>query len=139
MNAPAAPGWYPDPSDPAKQIDWDGTSWVVFGSEPSSAASADADKVNSGKQAAVAAGVCVLVVIGLVMSMQSVSLLTGSGPVWTGVAVVAAGTAVAFFLGAAKWVRVVAAVLLALALLHAVYIENEMSNKRNEISRMFDN
>ncbi len=22
-----APGWYPDPSDPAKQIYWDGTSW----------------------------------------------------------------------------------------------------------------
>ena len=22
-----APGWYPDPSDPAKQIYWDGTAW----------------------------------------------------------------------------------------------------------------
>ncbi|WP_254849349.1 hypothetical protein [Mycobacterium sp. GA-1841] len=50
----------------------------------------------------------------------------------------AAGTAVAFFLGAAKWVRIVAAVLLALALVNAIYIENEMSNKRNEISQMFD-
>jgi hypothetical protein len=55
-----------------------------------------------------------------------------------GVAVVAAGTVVAFFLGAAKWVRVVAAVLLALALVNAMYIENGLSNKRREITRMFD-
>ncbi|MBP2454648.1 DUF2510 domain-containing protein [Mycolicibacterium lutetiense] len=134
MNAPnPAPGWYPDPSDPENRIYWNGAAW----SGPASGPTAP-DKANNGKQAAVAAGVCVLVVIGLVMSMQSVSLLTGSGPVWTGVAVVAAGTAVAFFLGAAKWVRIVAAVLLALALVNAIYIENEMSNKRNEISRMFD-
>lgn len=92
-----APGWYPDPSDPGKRIYWDGTAW-------STPAPSEADKSNSGKKAAVAIGVCVLVVIGLVMSMQSISLLTGSGPVWTGVAVVAAGTA--FFLRAAKWVRV---------------------------------
>ncbi|MEW2481433.1 DUF2510 domain-containing protein [Mycobacterium sp. NPDC049093] len=132
-NPSPAPGWYPDPSDPGNRIYWNGTSWSGPASGPTAT-----DKANSGKQAAVAAGVCVLVVIGLVMSMQSVSLLTGSGPVWTGVAVVAAGTAVAFFLGAAKWVRIVAAVLLALALVNAIYIENEMSNKRNEISRMFN-
>ncbi|OMC28975.1 hypothetical protein A5740_19240 [Mycobacterium sp. GA-1841] len=134
MSTPSpAPGWYPDPSNPGNRIYWDGTTW----SSPASVPTAT-DKANNGKQAAVAAGVCVLVVIGLVMSMQSVSLLTGSGPIWTGVAVVAAGTAVAFFLGAAKWVRIVAAVLLALALVNAIYIENEMSNKRNEISQMFD-
>jgi Protein of unknown function (DUF2510) len=78
-----APGWYPDPSDPRKRIYWDGTAW----SGP-----AEADTSNNGKKRAVAVGVCVLVVLGLVMSMQSVSLITGSGPVWTGVAVVAAGT-----------------------------------------------
>ena len=134
MNAPQpAPGWYPDPSDPGNRIYWNGSAWSGPASTPSAT-----ENANKGKQAAVAAGVCVLVVIGLVMSMQSVSLLTGSGPVWTGVAVVAAGTAVAFFLSAAKWVRIVAAVLLALALANAIYIENEMSNKRNEISRMFN-
>ncbi|MBX7454074.1 hypothetical protein GR927_39370 [Mycolicibacterium sp. 3033] len=79
-----------------------------------------------------------LVVIGLFMSMQSVSLMTGSGPVWMGVAVVAAGTALAFFMGAAQWVRILAAVLLALSLANAFYIENEMSNKRDEITQIFD-
>lgn len=94
---------------------------------------------NNGKEAAVAVGVCVLVVIGLFMSMQSVSLMTGSGPVWMGVAVVAAGTALAFFMGAAQWVRILAAVLLALSLANAFYIENEMSNKRDEMTQIFDN
>lgn len=79
-----------------------------------------------------------LVVIGLLMSMQSVSLLTGSGPVWTGVAVVGAGVAVAFFMGAAKGVRIVAAVLLAVALINAFYIENQLSQKRSELTHAFD-
>ena len=92
-----SPGWYPDPSDHAKQIYWDGAAWsgpvhpaVVTSSAPA----------NNSKSTAVAIGVCVLVAIGLVMSMQSVSLLSGSGPIWTGVGFVAAGTAVAFFLRA---------------------------------------
>jgi hypothetical protein len=71
------------------------------------------------------------------MSSQSVSLLTGSGPIWTGVGVVGAGVAVGFFLGAAKWVRVVAAIVLTLTLVNAVYIENQMSDKRDELSRIF--
>ncbi|UDM37025.1 DUF2510 domain-containing protein (plasmid) [Mycobacterium ulcerans] len=108
---PPPPGWYPDPSDPEKRIYWDGAAW----SRPASAAT-EVDKANKSKKTAITIGVCVLVVIGLVMSMQSVSLMTGSGPVWTGVAVVAAGTAIAFFLRAARWVRVVAALILALAL-----------------------
>ena len=82
---------------------------------------------------------CVLVAIGLVMSMQSVSLLTGTGPVWTGVGVVAAGTAVAFFMRATKWVRVVAALCLAFSLFNAFYMEKQLSDKRNEISQIFNN
>lgn len=110
----------------------------VAESTPRRPASSPAATSNSGKEAAVAVGVCVLVVIGLFMSMQSVSLMTGSGPVWMGVAVVAAGTALAFFMGAAQWVRILAAVLLALSLANAFYIENEMSNKRDEITQIFD-
>lgn len=93
---------------------------------------------SAGKSHAIAIGVCILVGVGLVMSMQSVSLMTGSGPVWTGVAVVAAGAAVAFFMRAAKWVRVVAAVVLVIALVNAFYIEHELSNKRDELTRVFD-
>jgi multidrug transporter EmrE-like cation transporter len=123
-----APGWYPDPSDPSRRIYWDGTAW-------SGPARAD---TSTSKKTAVAIGVCVLVVIGLVMSMQSVSLITGSGPVWTGVGVVAAGTAAAFFMRAATWVRVVAVLVLVVCVANGLYIENQLSQKRNEISRMFN-
>ncbi len=131
VRQPPTPGWYPDPLNPGKQSYWDGAGW----GEPVGVRS-DGD---ISKKTAVAAGVCVLVAIGFVMSMQSVSLLTGSGLVWTGVAVVGAGTAVAFFLRAALWVRVLAAVFLALALFNALYIESQMTEKRNEISEIFDN
>ncbi|EID17052.1 hypothetical protein MXEN_02699 [Mycobacterium xenopi RIVM700367] len=76
--------------------------------------------------------------VGLFMSMQSVSLMTGSGPVWTGVAVVGGAVALAFFLRAAKAVRVVACILLASSLSNAFYIENELSKKRDEITHTFD-
>ncbi|ABL03611.1 DUF2510 domain-containing protein [Mycobacterium ulcerans] len=133
MTAPLpAPGWYPDPSSPEKQIYWDGTAW----SGPPASGAAD-----KHKKTAVAIGVCVLVLVGLVMSMQSVSLMSGSGPVWTGVGVVAAGTAVAFFLRAATWatwVRVVAALVLAVSLANALYIENEIAKKREQLTHIFD-
>ncbi|MGV0693117.1 DUF2510 domain-containing protein [Mycobacterium paraintracellulare] len=129
MTAPSpAPGWYPDPSDPTRQIYWDGTAWR----------GPAAPDYSNNRNRAVAIGVCVLVGIGLVMSVQSVSLLTGSGPVWTGVAVVAAGTALAYFMRAAKGVRVVAALVLALSVANALYIENQLSQKRNEMTHMFN-
>lgn len=128
---PSAPGWYPDSLNPGKQASWDGTGW----GEPVGG------RTDAGisRNTAVAIGVCVLLVIGFAMSMQTVSLFTGSGPVWTGVAVVGAGTALAFFLRAATWVRVLAAVMLALALANALYIEDQMSKKRDEITQIFNN
>jgi hypothetical protein len=129
---PPAAGWYPDPSDPAKKIYWDGAAW---GGPPAPTGAAS----NISKEKAVAFGVCVLAAIGLFMSMQSVSLLTGTGSLWTGVAIAAVGTAAAFFLGAAKWVRVVASLCLAFALFNVIYMESQLSQKREELSHVFDN
>ena len=42
-----APGWYPDPSDPAKQIYWDGTAWSGLPSPT------EAGKPNAGSAPAV--------------------------------------------------------------------------------------
>lgn len=72
------------------------------------------------------------------MSMQSVSLLTGSGPIWTGVAVVGGATALAFFMRVQKWGRFVACALLAISLANAFYIENQLSQRRDEITHTFD-
>lgn len=117
------PGWYPDPSDPSRNIYWDGSAWTV----PAPTAS------NNAKKTGVAIGVVVLAVVGVILSWQSVSLMTGSGPVWTGVAVAAVAVALAFFLGAAKGIRVLAAVCLAVALVSAITIEKQLSDKRHEI------
>jgi hypothetical protein len=68
-----------------------------------------------------------------------VSLFSGSGQVWTGVAIAGVGTAVAFFLGAANWVRVIAIICLVAGLANAVYIETQLSEKRSELSEIFDN
>ncbi|MHA0285241.1 DUF2510 domain-containing protein [Mycobacterium sp. C3-094] len=125
-----APGWYPDPLNPGKKIYWDGSTWGEPVGVP--------DKADYNKRTAVAIGVSVLAVVGVVMSMQSVSLLSGSGPVWTGVAVVGLATALGFFMGAATWVRAVAALLLAVALLNAFYIESQLAEKRDELTRVFD-
>lgn len=84
----------------------------------------------------VAAGVCILAVIGLVMAFQPVSLLTGTGTAWIGVAMVGAGTAAAFFLRAPLWVRIVTCVVLGLALFNVLAVEHQVSEKRDEIGRV---
>jgi O-antigen ligase len=93
---------------------------------------------NDQKRKAISIGVLILAGIGLAMSMQSVSLFSGTGTLWTGVGLAAAGTASAFFLGAEKWARVIAAVCLAVALLATIAVEVQMNEKRQEISDIFN-
>lgn len=132
------PGWYPDPTNPARQLFWDGATWnnqpAAFPSQQAGLPSSP----NKGRKTAVGLGALVLGVVGLMMSMQSVSLLTGSGPVWTGVAVVAGGLAAALFLSAANWARAVVAVMLVVSLGSAIYIEKQMSDRRDELTHLFD-
>ena len=139
MSQPPSAGWYPDPSDPSRNIYWDGTSW----SRPPSAPPAQQpqqkqDGSGVSKKTAVAIGVCILAAIGLFMTMQSVSLFSGTGSIWTGVAIVGAATATSYFLGATKWVRVVATICLVFALFNAFYIEKQLSDKRSELSEIFN-
>ena len=91
------------------------------------------------RSAAASTGVLVLTIIGLIVSQQSTSLLNSSGVIWTGVVVAGAGVAAAFFLPTHTWVRVVAALALGAALVNAVYIEHQMSERRDEIREiLFD-
>ena len=82
-------------------------------------------------------GVIVLGIVGLLMSMQSTSLLDGTGTIWLGVAVVAAALAASLFLSGSPWVRLVAALMLVLALGSALYVENQLHKQRIEITEMF--
>lgn len=139
-DTPTAKGWYPNPTGPGQRY-FDGIAWTdVVASAPYAPplGNQDAPRDGGSKKTAIAVGVCVLSGIGLVMSMQSASLLTGTGPIWMGVGVAAAGAACAFFLGAAQWARILAAVLLLLAVANAAYMEKQLSDKRNEISQMFN-
>lgn len=104
---------------------------AVFPEASAAAAAASSTK----RSAAVAFGVSVLVAIGLIMSMQPVSLMSGSGTIWVGVALAGVGVALAFFLGAPAWVRIVAPIILVLALGNVLYVEHQMSVKREEIAR----
>lgn len=128
----AAPGWYPDGA--GNQRYWTGDEWASFPPPPS-----ETPSNNSSKRTAVAIGVIILAIVGTMMSMQSASLLTGTGPLWTGVGIAGAAVAVAFFLGGAVWVRVVASILLVISLSSVLYMENQMTEKRNELSNLFDN
>jgi hypothetical protein len=137
MTPPPAPGWYPDPSGSSSQVYWDGTAWSGPAGLAGSGKSDDS-KNDDSKNTAVAVAVYVLVGIGFVMAIQPVSLFTGSGLIWTGVAVMTGGVAVAWFMRAANWVRVVAIALLAVSLVNASYIEKQLSDKRNELTHIFD-
>jgi hypothetical protein len=125
-------GWYPDPANPGVKIYWDGATWV----RPNYTAVDTADKPKPNP--AVAVAVCVLAAIGLLMSLQSVSLLTGSTMLWIGVVVIAGAVALAFILPTAVVVRVIAVIALLLALGNVLYMEYQLDQKRNEISRMFN-
>ena len=78
-------------------------------------------------------GVIVLGLVGLVMSGQSTSLMNGTGTIWLGVVLVAVAVAASLFLSAATWARVIAVLMLALALYFALYMEKQLDEKRNEI------
>lgn len=103
-------------------------------------APAPGNPANKGKKTGIAIGVLVLAAIGLFMStFTTTTVMNGSGTIWIGVVVAGIGTAIAFFLGAANWVRVIAAICLALGLFSAFYIEHELTQKRTEISNIFKN
>jgi hypothetical protein len=101
-------------------------------SAPQSPALTPAEK---SKHAGIAVGVCVLAGVGFVMSIQPVSLMTGTGTVWMGVVVIGVAVALAFILGAWNWVRVVSIVVLALAVFNGFMVEQEASKRRAEITR----
>ncbi len=77
-------------------------------------------------------------VIGLVMSMQSASLLTGTGMLWTGAAIAVGATIVAFAMKADRWVKVVAALAMVVAVANVMVVESQLEDMRQDLSDLTD-
>lgn len=139
---PQGVGWYPYPLDTTKRIYWDGTAWSspvpLDAANVPAPSSSDSSASDSAKKTGIALGVLVLSVVGTVMTQQSVSPFSGTGQIWTGVAIAGVAVALCFFLGAAFWVRVIASICLVASLSSAIYIETQLNEKRQELSNVFN-
>jgi 4-amino-4-deoxy-L-arabinose transferase-like glycosyltransferase len=93
---------------------------------------------DKGRQAAVVVAVLALSGIGVLMSMQSTSLLQGTDRIWLGVAVAAAGLVLSLFALGDHPIRLLAGIALVVALGSALYMEHEVDQKRQEIADIFD-
>ncbi len=77
--------------------------------------------------------------IGLIMAMQSASLLTGTSTQWTGAAICVAAGVGAYVLRSSvpRAARVIAVLAAIVALGSVAYLESQMADKREEIGNLF--
>lgn len=127
------PGWFPDPKMANTQRYWDGHKWT--------ADVAPVEKPPPASQNQLV-GVAILAasVIGLVMTQQSASLLTGTGTQWTGFAIACAAGIAAWVLRASipSWVRIVAVLAALIAFASVIYLEIQLEERRQDIGEMLD-
>jgi hypothetical protein len=139
---PEGIGWYPYAPDTTKRIYWDGTTWSgpvpLDAANAPASSSSDSSDSDSAKKTGIALGVLVFAIVGTVMSQQPVSLFSGSGQIWTGVAIAGVALALSYFLRAAFWVRTIASVCLVFSLFSAIYMETQLNKKRQELTNTFN-
>ena len=116
----------------ATQRYWDGDTWT---DNTAPMPAAEPQSIRNQLPQLLVAAVLAGAVIGLIMAMQSASLLTGTGTIWTGAAI-ASGAAIVTWVvkGLPSWVRVVCVIAAALAIINAVYVESQLEDKRQEIN-----
>lgn len=143
-NAPP-PGWYADPEIASGERYWYGDHWgperraraLDALSQPPPPA---AQPVSGAPGAAWAVAIAlILTVIGLVVGYQPVSLLSGSGILYVGLAITAGGVVLAFAMKLRTWVRVVTVIAVALVVANIVTVEHSLSQKRQEIQNELSN
>jgi hypothetical protein len=132
----APPGWYPHPSMVDTRRYWDGEAWT------DAIAPVDAHPVTPGttpqqSQLAVV-GILAASIIGVIMAMQSASLLTGTGTQWTGAAIALAAGCATYVLRRSipTWLRIISVVAAIFALANVLYLESQLEQKREEINQI---
>jgi len=131
--AQTAPGWYADNERADRLRYWDGAAWTEH----------TAPVATPGLVKPSAAGNLALLaaaVVGLVMAMQSTSLLNGTTNLWIGAVIASAAGIAAWVLRprVSDAVVVLTTIAAVLALASVLYAEHQMNEKRDEISHLLD-
>lgn len=117
---------------------WDGYGWTEHIAPPPPEVP-DGSRSESSDTAKTIVGVAAIVpcIIGLICTFQTVSLASGMGAIWIGMAIAIGGAVVAL---ATPWtktaLKVVCLVLAALAVVNAVDVNNQMNDKRHQIEQI---
>lgn len=126
-------GWYPDPKMAGTQRYWDGERWT------DNAAPLQPPPQGGVSPQLIAGLVVAASVVGAILSQQSVTVMSGSGIVWTGAAICAGAAVVTWVVRSTPaWARGVCILLAILAIASAFAVEGELNDRREEISNMFD-
>jgi hypothetical protein len=86
-------------------------------------------------------GLLALSIIGLTLSLQGATLLSGTATQWTGASLAVVGAIAAWILrkNASRWVVPVLTTLVAVgALANVIYLEIQVNEKRQELNDIFD-
>jgi len=131
--APA--GWYADSNMANTQRYWDGKSWTDDVA-PLGASQQPASSKPEQQSQLVTVGILAASIVGVIMAMQSASLLTGTGTQWTGTAIAGAAACATFVLRKSipTWLRIVAVIATLLAIANVIYLENQLDEKRQELT-----
>ena len=114
---------------------WDGNAWTDH-IAPMNAPPQPTEQTQQSPLVVV--GILAASIIGLIMAMQSASLLTGTGTLWTGVAIASAAGVATFLLRRSipTWLRVISVIAALLALANVLYVEDQLDQKRQEINQI---
>ncbi len=113
---------------------WDGQQWTaaVSAAPPPAAA-------QGSSRGLVITAVWALLVIGVILAFQSVSLVSGTTTVWVGVALTIVGAIVTFvggYVGTAT--KVIAVVLVVVCVANAVYDEVQLNHRQDQLNNLFN-
>jgi multidrug transporter EmrE-like cation transporter len=125
------PGWYSDPWEKARVRWWDGWRWTP--------ATQGMNARDRQLATSISIGGAALAVTGAGLALfTDVSLLTGTGTVWTGVAMTLLATVGVMLFRQVSWgIKILCIVLAVAAVASGIYDEVQLQHRRDEISRIF--